>query len=587
MKPTPTVISVRPQITFGRLSALALVLAASLLTAGSSLATTNLWNAASDYYTNSAAWSLGVVPGSADAADVGNGGEVLFTSAMTRPLTSLLLGEAAGSGTFTMSGGELDITNSATVGLYVGDADNSTATFTMNGGTLNLKRNASTFFQDFLQIGEGKNCNATFTLNNGTVTCLGGIEIGSGGHGTLNINNGTFINNGWFGLGRGGNGNNGWGTFNLSGGTVYLLRNPGTDTGLNGMSFDQGATNATFTMSGGTLYTPAFKFGNTTLTDWETMNVSAGDIYIGGWGVVSNSASGTHTVAINLSGGTFHSVNMTNAFGTNLLNSILTGGTNWTWDSHLPINLATSPGSGIVTFVPEATRTFTFNAPFGGGGGLNFNGPGTNILAAANTYTGGTTLSQGTLVFSGSGSILDSTLNIPSGAMVVFASGNTVQNYTNNFTGAGNVAVTGGAYMYGTLSHSGQTIVSAGTLALANALNNTSSVTVSNTGTLAGVGPIGAPVTVTSTTTQGAHLRMGMSPLNIPATLTVNNNVTLGVGSELDIKLGTANTTGGGVNDLLAVNGNLTINSNAFVNIVPLQHLTPGSYTIITYTGTS
>ena len=107
-------------------------------------------------------------------------------------------------------------------------------------------------------------------------------------------------------------------------------------------------------------------------------------------------------------------------------------------------------------------------------------------------------------------------------------------------------------------------------------LSNSSGVLVTNTGTLAGTGPINVPVTVTSTTEQGAHLRMGMSPLNIPATLTINNNVTLGVGSELDVKLGTATTVGGGVNDLLVVNGNLTINPKAVLNILPLQAVDGG-----------
>ncbi len=78
---------------------------------------------------------------------------------------------------------------------------------------------------------------------------------------------------------------------------------------------------------------------------------------------------------------------------------------------------------------------------------------------------------------------------------------------------------------------------------------------VTNTGTLAGNGLIGAPITIASTNgPTAAHLRMGLSPLNIPDTLTVSN-LTLGAGSELDIKLGAATTVGSGVNDLLVVKG--------------------------------
>src|SRR5262249_50666567 len=115
-------------------------------------------------------------------------------------------------------------------------------------------------------------------------------------------------------------------------------------------------------------------------------------------------------------------------------------------------------------------------------------------------------------------------------------------------------------------------------------LNSSSGVTVTNTGTLAGGGTVGSPITVAATAIGAAHLRTGSSPLNVPGTLTVTN-LTLNSGSELDIKLGTATTTGGGVNDLLVVRGNLTINSSALLNILPMQTLTAGTYVIATYDG--
>ena len=86
-------------------------------------------------------------------------------------------------------------------------------------------------------------------FDGGVVSGLGGIEIGPGGIGTITVNGGMLIDNGWFGLGRGGNGN-GWGTFNLTGGTVILLRNPNTDGGANGISFCQGGTNGTVNIGG-------------------------------------------------------------------------------------------------------------------------------------------------------------------------------------------------------------------------------------------------------------------------------------------------------------------------------------------------
>ncbi|HVM48200.1 MAG TPA: autotransporter-associated beta strand repeat-containing protein, partial [Candidatus Acidoferrum sp.] len=126
----------------------------------------------------------------------------------------------------------------------------------------------------------------------------------------------------------------------------------------------------------------------------------------------------------------------------------------------------------------------------------------------------------------------------------------------------------------------------AGILAVGGTLNNSSGVLVTNTGTLAGGGTISVPVSIGSTNSlTSAHLRMGNSPLNVPGTLTVNNNLALGLGTEMDVKLGTATTVGAGVNDLLVVQGNLTINPNAYLNILPIQQLTAGTYVIATYTG--
>ena len=235
-----------------------------------------------------------------------------------------------------------------------------------------------------------------------------------------------MIDNGWFGLGRGGTGS-GWGTFNLTSGTVYLLRNPSTDSGANGISFCQGGTNGTANISGGTLYCYLIRMHDgpgSSYTDWETFSVSGGDIYLGSSGVYDAGGGGTHHTSITLSGGTFHTVNLgPNTGGTLGTNSVLTGGADWAWASTLPATLATSPGLGTVTFAPEATRTITLNAAFPGSGGLTVAGPGTVALGAANTYTGNTTVSQGTLAFVGTGAILNSPKVIIASGATLNASG--------------------------------------------------------------------------------------------------------------------------------------------------------------------
>jgi autotransporter-associated beta strand protein len=600
MKFSHTLLQNRTHRILGRLAGgfLALVFLATSYTAWAQ--NSYFWQVGTDVFTDPNAWTPTGVPSTTnDFADVSNDGTVNFNAGTTNALGALTLGGAFGAGNFVMNGGELDITNISTSGTYSGlffmPGNAGNGTFTLNGGVVNVARpsNGNAYYQDGIKPANVVGSTGTIAVNNGTLNMWSGLELATAGNGSLNVSGGTVVANGWFTIGAGGN-TAAVGTFNLTGGTVYVLRNFGNSSGASGNAGVRITLNncsGTVNISGGTIYAQRISLGNQNNAGTSILNVSGGDIYLGDTGVVCGTANASQIKFINLSGGNFRSVLMDqNSTGQMGLSSVYTNGpgTNWTWTSaNLPaVNLTNSPGLGVVSFIPSAGKTITLSAVFSGVGGLKFNGPGTNVIGAVMTYTGGTTLSQGTLAFGSGGYIPDNTLTIPSGAAVAFASGNAVQNYTNTLTGPGDVYVTGSASIYGSLAHSGKTIVTSGTLALASPINNTVGVTVTNTGTLAGIGPINVPVTVASTTTQGAHLRMGMSPLNIPGTLTINSNLTLGVGSELDVKLGTATTTGGGVNDLLVVNGNITIDPNAYLNIQPLQQLTAGTYVIATYTGT-
>ena len=83
---------------------------------------------------------------------------------------------------------------------------------------------------------------------------------------------------------------------------------------------------------------------------------------------------------------------------------VLTDGVDWSWAATPSVNLTNSSflvngqsGPGYVTFAPEAGRTITLDNTWSGVGGMAVNGPGTLIIAGNNTYTGNTTISQGTL----------------------------------------------------------------------------------------------------------------------------------------------------------------------------------------------
>ena len=86
------------------------------------------------------------------------------------------------------------------------------------------------------------------------------------------------------------------------------------------------------------------------------------------------------------------------------------------------------------------------------------------------------------------------------------------------------------------------------------------SVNVASGATLGGAGTIGGPVTIQN----GGILAPGDSP----GTLTVGT-LTLNSGSISNYQLGTPNEVGGGVNDLVKVNGNLTLAGTLNVTNAP------------------
>jgi hypothetical protein len=272
--------------------------------------------------------------------------------------------------------------------------------------------------KDSVLLGLGTNSTGTLTItNNGTANFLCGLEMGVNGYGTLNVGgNGTLVDNGWFTVGRGqqNSGIASSGTFNMSGGTVYILPNAAGGTGPSaangGLCIDQFSTNSTVNISGGTLYACRINFdsytnviGGAIITNTDTLNISGGLIYVGNGGVNSNlTVSGTNCSSfqsVNISGGTFHTADMlqsnTNgiagtwgAFGAITNVTGLTDGTNWAWTASLPVNLTNSSftvngvtGPGYVTFAPEANRTITLNNVWSGPGGMWFAGPGQVITA--------------------------------------------------------------------------------------------------------------------------------------------------------------------------------------------------------------
>jgi autotransporter-associated beta strand protein len=170
------------------------------------------------------------------------------------------------------------------------------------------------------------------------------------------------------------------------------------------------------------------------------------------------------------------------------------------------------------------------------------------VLSAANTYSGPTTISGGRIVINPGGSLASSLVQVdPVAALDVspLAGGYTIpagQNLTVNGTVLGNVIVGGGATLSGFGTNSG-------------------TVTVSPNGTVL----------------PGSTLDQG--------TLQATNGLTFNGGTTV-IKLNSTTTVGGGVNDLVAVTGDLTFNATTKVRISPVAGLSGQPYTLFTYSGT-
>jgi fibronectin-binding autotransporter adhesin len=635
------------------------VLSAILLGGVSVMAgTTNYYwnNTGSDNYTNDLNWVNNIAPmGAANTlaprgsvnyvASITNGGTVLYGDGgggpssgytWTNILGSLLIGpNTSGSGAFTINSDSLVVSNTGGNELILGSGANSTATLTLSGGTLTTVRDASTMFQDFFIVGDALGANATFNLTGGVLTNLCGMEIGNAGSGTVNISSGEMIDNGWFGVGRGGGnggsnpGGNSSGTFNLSGGALYILRNQGDDTNAdNGVYLGQGSTNgATANISGGALYAVEIGMGGAGAQSTETLNISGGNIYLGYKGV-NNNGNGAHYATI--SGGTFHTLDMVQVLtvaNAGNLGLILADGTNWAWSSSPAVNLTNSSytvngvsGPGYVTFAPEPNRTITLNNSWFGVGGITAAGPGTlafagaNILnfsgpltinggivalTGANTFgtpvildtgvlaigaaqndTNGITINGGNVAILNGGSLLDSTLDFPSGSSLIFTNTSAVT-VTNIIIGPGNILLnnSGVVNLGSNVQNTGAVVQNDGILVLSGTIFDPGSVT--NSGP-ASVGPLLLQGEVMSPIGIGTNSSLEMGSTIQPGTGLASNVVLNGTLIE---KLNTATTVGGGVNDLL-ICSNLTLNPSSVLAISPLTAPSVGSYVIAEYSGT-
>jgi autotransporter-associated beta strand protein len=244
-------------------------------------------------------------------------------------------------------------------------------------------------------------------------------------------------------------------------------------------------------------------------------------------------------------------------------------------------SLADSGGTGgLVTNSASTATTFTLNPGSGsavfsgriadGGAGnaiaLVKSGAGTQVLAGDNAFSGGTTISAGTLQLGGggaAGSVLGPIAN--DGALVF--------NRAGSFTNAGAISGGGSVVMAGpgtlvipvgtTNTYGGPTAVSNGALVVHGAHTGSGLITVHNGATLGGGGSVAASVSVAS----GGTLSPGAST----GVLTVEGDLTMDSGSTFAVELNGL-VPGTGYDQVWMDGGVLSLNNPTLTLSVVLGH---------------
>ena len=365
----------------------------------------------------------------------------------------------------------------------------------------------------------------------------------------------------------------------------YSLAGPGTLTGAMTLT-KSGST--TVSLSGANTYT-----GGTLLLGGE-INISASATALGSGTLTLGSAGDTSTVVVRAA-----AIDPANPITVNA------GGTRWIE----PGNGAAVNYTGAVTLNGGATLNLsTVGGNITVSGGVTGTG---NILLGENGGSRGSseTLSGGAV--NNTGTISDASNPDTGGARISAAIGTNVTGITQNssseamtLSGAnafnGPITITtgtltlGGAGVLGSGAYTGA-ISDSGTLVFSSTANQTWSGVVSGGGALTDSGTgtltLSGANTYTGTTTLSAGTLLVNGSVTSPVSVSsggtlggtgsITGNVTAASGSGLSF-----NVTSSGV-DGLAITGNLTLNGTITVtpNVVS-GSVTPGTYPIVTYSGT-
>jgi autotransporter-associated beta strand protein len=479
--------------------------------------------------------------------------------------------------------GTVDTVAGGTPTLTVGNNDQTT-TFTgviqNTAGTLALTKSGT----GILTLSGANTYSGTTTVSAGTLT-LGAANVIPDGSGKGNVSVAGTLNLATYSETI--NGLSGAGTVDAAGGTPTLtVGNNDQSSIFSGVIQNTAGTLALTKTGTGTLFlSGANAYSGATTVNAGTLRTSANNVLPNASAVTVSGTGAGVTGTLNLAGnsdtiGTLSFGGSTTTSGAAVATGAgtLTLGGNVTYTAtNDPLGATISGNLGL-----GATRTFTIGDSAsaandltvsalisGTGFGLTKAGAGTLLLSGANTYTGATTLTAGTLSVGANANlgnanalVLDGgTLQITGTTLTSYASGLIgthavtqnadktigldINNALNTFTvstaltqGTGGLTKTGAGTLVlsGTNTYSGATTVNAGTLrsGASNVLPDASNVTVS--GNAAGVTPtlnlagksdtIGTLSFGGSTATSGAAVATGAGTLTLggAVTYTATNN---------------------------------------------------------------
>ncbi|WP_313389298.1 autotransporter outer membrane beta-barrel domain-containing protein [Achromobacter aegrifaciens] len=468
----------------------------------------------------------GQISGSGSVSQIGTG-------------TTVLTGDNTYTGGTTISAGTLQLGNGGGSGAILGNVTNN--------GALAFNRSDTVAFPGLIsgsgavnQIGAGTTIlTADNTYTGGTTISAGTLQLGNGG--TSGAILGNVVDNGAL-------------AFNRSDVQTFAGQISGSGV-VNQIGTGTTILTANNTYTGGT----AISAGTLQLGNGGTTGAILGDVANNG--ALTFNRSDVQTFVGQISGGGV--VNQIGT-GTTILtaDNTYTGGTTISAGA-LQLGNGGTTGSILGDVANNGTLTFnrsdfqTFPGQISGSGMVNQIGAGTTILTADNTYTGGTTISAGTLQL-GNGGVTGAILGDVENNGALTFNRSDVQTFAGQITGSGavNQIGAGTTILTANNTYTGGTTISAGTLQLGDggatggivgnvanngALSFNRSDAVTFAGLISGSGTVnqngsGATILTAQNTYGGpTNVNSGVLRAGAASTLSPNSAVNMAAAGTLDL----------------------------------------------------